>query len=60
MPFVTTALANLLIFVAIGIAVGLAFNRYGRGWWARHIGGRSDVSCALVGVAGRSSDFTSA
>lgn len=53
MPLITTALANLLIIVAIGIAVGLAFNRYGRSWWARHIGGtRSDVTCALVGVAG--------
>lgn len=53
MPLITTALANLLIIVAIGIAVGLAFNRYGRGWWARLIGGtRSDVTCALVGVAG--------
>jgi len=50
MPLITTALANLLIIVAIGIA---ALNRYGRGWWTRHIGGtRSDVTCALVGVAG--------
>jgi len=54
MPLITTALATLLIIVAIGIVAGLAFNRYGQGWWARHIGGgtRSDVTCALVGIAG--------
>ena len=54
MPLITTALANLLIVVAIGIVAGLAFNRYGRGWWARNVGGgtRSDVTCALVGIAG--------
>ena len=45
MPLITTALANLLIIVAIGIAVGLAFNRYGRSWWARHIGGRDLRTC---------------
>ena len=54
MPLITTALANLLIVVAIGIAAGLAFNRYGQGWWARNIGGgtRSDITTALVGIAG--------
>ena len=51
MPLITTGLANLLIVVAIGIVAGLAFNRYGRGWWARQRRGgtRSDVTCALVG-----------
>ena len=50
---ITTALANLLIVVAIGIVAGLAFNRYGRTWWARNVGGtRSDVTSALVGIAG--------
>lgn len=50
---ITTALANLLIVVAIGCIIGLAFNRYGQGWWARTVGGtRSDITCALVGVAG--------
>lgn len=54
MPLITTALAHLLIVVAIGIVAGLAFNRYGQGWWARHVAGgtRSDVTCALVGIAG--------
>jgi hypothetical protein len=51
---ITTALATLLILLVIGIVAGLAFNRYGRSWWARNIGGstRSDVTTALVGVAG--------
>ena len=54
MPLITTALANLLIVIAIGVVAGLAFNRYGRGWWARNIGGgtRSDTTSALVGTAG--------
>lgn len=54
MPLITTALANLLIVVAIGIVAGLAFNRYGRSWWPRNVGGgtRSDVTSALVGIAG--------
>ncbi len=51
---ITTALANLLIIVAIGIVAGLAFNRYGRSWWARNVGSgtRSDVTSALIGIAG--------
>jgi len=51
---ITTALAHLLIVVAIGIVAGLAFNRYGRSWWARNVGSgtRSDVTSALVGIAG--------
>ena len=51
---ITTALAHLLIVVAIGIGAGLAFNRYGRSWWARNVGGGtgSDVTSALVGIAG--------
>jgi len=51
---ITTALANVLIVVAIGIVAGLAFNRYGRSWWARNVGSgtRSDVTSALVGIAG--------
>ena len=54
MPLLTTALAHLLIVVVIGIAAGLAFNRFGQGWWARTIGSgtRSDVTSALVGIAG--------
>ena len=54
MPLITTALANLLIVIAIGIVAGLAFNRYGRRWWARNIGSatRSDITSALVGIAG--------
>jgi hypothetical protein len=54
MPLITTALANLLIVVVIGIVAGLAFNRYGRSWWARNVGGgtRCDITTALVGIAG--------
>ena len=54
MPLITTALAHLLIVVVIGIVAGLAFNRFGRGWWARNVGAgtRSDVTSALVGIAG--------
>jgi len=31
----STALANFIIVLIIGIVVGLAFNRYARGWLAR-------------------------
>lgn len=54
MPLITTALAILIIVTVIGIVAGLAFNRFGRGWWARQVGSgaRSDVTSALVGIAG--------
>jgi hypothetical protein len=32
MPIITTGLANLLIVLAIGMAAGLLFNRYGQTW----------------------------
>jgi uncharacterized membrane protein YeaQ/YmgE (transglycosylase-associated protein family) len=50
----TTSQETLLIVVAIGIAAGLMFKRYGRGWWSRHVVNRtqSDVTWALVGIAG--------
>jgi uncharacterized membrane protein YeaQ/YmgE (transglycosylase-associated protein family) len=53
MPILTTALANLLIILLIGVVAGLFFNRYSRSWLAR-IGGstRSDLTSALVGIAG--------
>ena len=53
MPIVTSALANLLIILLIGVVAGLFFNRYSRSWLAR-IGGssRSDLTSALVGIAG--------
>ena len=53
MPILTSALANLLIILLIGIVAGLFFNRYSRSWLAR-IGGtsRSDMTSALVGIAG--------
>ena len=53
MPIITTALANLLIILLIGVVAGLLFNRYSRSWLAR-IGGssRSDLTTALVGIAG--------
>jgi uncharacterized membrane protein YeaQ/YmgE (transglycosylase-associated protein family) len=49
----STALANFLIVLIIGIAVGLFFNRYARSWLAR-LGStkRSDITAALVGIAG--------
>ena len=53
MPILTTGLANLLIVLAIGIAAGLLFNRYGQTWLRRQFATRqSDVTSALVGIAG--------
>jgi len=53
MPILTSAMANLLIILLIGVVAGLFFNRYSRSWLAR-IGGssRSDLTSALVGIAG--------
>ncbi len=49
----SVALVNFLIVLAIGIVVGLAFNRYARTWLARlGSSSRSDVTSALVGIAG--------
>ena len=49
----STALANLVVILVIGIVVGLAFNRYARSWLAR-LGTttRSDITASLVGIAG--------
>lgn len=49
----STALANFLIVIVIGIVAGLVFNRYARSWLAR-LGSttRSDVTACLVGIAG--------
>jgi hypothetical protein len=49
----STALANFVIILVIGAVLGLAFNRYARSWLAR-LGSttRSDITCALVGIAG--------
>lgn len=49
----STALANFVIVIVIGIVVGLFFNRYARSWLAR-LGSttRSDITAALVGIAG--------
>ena len=55
MSIITTGLANFLIILAIGIIVGLVFNRYGRGWVGRQVvdaSGVGDVTYALVGIAG--------
>lgn len=50
---VTTAFANFLIVLVIGIVSGLVFNRYGHSWLARQLTTRqSDLTCALVGIAG--------
>jgi uncharacterized membrane protein YeaQ/YmgE (transglycosylase-associated protein family) len=49
----STALANFLIVLVIGIVAGLAFNRYARSWLARFgTTTRSDITSALVGIAG--------
>ena len=49
----STALANLLIILIIGVVAGIAFNRYARSWLAR-LGttASSDITSALVGIAG--------
>jgi uncharacterized membrane protein YeaQ/YmgE (transglycosylase-associated protein family) len=49
----SVALVNFLIVLAIGMVVGLAFNRYARNWLER-LGSktRSDITSALVGIAG--------
>jgi hypothetical protein len=47
------ALANLVVILVIGVAVGLAFNRYARSWLSR-LGNtrKSDITTSLVGIAG--------
>jgi hypothetical protein len=53
MAIVTTGVANLLIVLAIGIAAGLVFNRYGQTWLRRQFVARhTDVTSSLVGIAG--------
>jgi len=53
MPIVTSALANLLIILVIGIVAGLLFNRYGQNWISRQLTTRqSDITSSLVGIAG--------
>jgi uncharacterized membrane protein YeaQ/YmgE (transglycosylase-associated protein family) len=49
----STALANFLIILVIGIVAGFMFNRYAQSWLAR-LGSttRSDITTALVGIAG--------
>jgi uncharacterized membrane protein YeaQ/YmgE (transglycosylase-associated protein family) len=49
----STALANFLIILVIGVVAGLGFNRYARSWLAR-LGTttHSDITSALVGIAG--------
>lgn len=53
MPIATTAFANFLIVLIIGIVAGLAFNRYAQTWLSRRfITQQSDITTALVGIAG--------
>jgi len=53
MPIITTAVANLLIILIIGIVAGLVFNRYAQTWLSRQFTTRqSDITSALVGIAG--------
>ena len=35
MPLLTTAIAHLLVILAIGLIVGIVFNRFGRSWFGR-------------------------
>jgi uncharacterized membrane protein YeaQ/YmgE (transglycosylase-associated protein family) len=55
MAILTTALINLIAIIAIGIVVGVMFNRYGRSWLGRQTAGATglgDITYALVGIAG--------
>ncbi|MDF2114811.1 transglycosylase [Roseiarcaceae bacterium H3SJ34-1] len=55
MPIVTSAILNLIVVLAIGIAVGLLFNRFGISWLRRKTAGATgvgDSTYALVGIAG--------
>ena len=53
MAIITTGVARLLVVLAIGIAAGLVFNRYGQTWLRRQFVTRhSDLTSALVGIAG--------
>jgi len=55
MAILTTGVVNLIVILAIGIIVGLLFNRYGRSWLGRQTAGATgvgDITYALVGIAG--------
>jgi uncharacterized membrane protein YeaQ/YmgE (transglycosylase-associated protein family) len=55
MAIVTTGLLNFIVILAIGIVVGLVFNRYGRSWLGRQVAdatGAGDITYSLVGIAG--------
>jgi hypothetical protein len=53
MALITTSVATFLIVLAIGIAAGLVFNRYGQTWLRRQFVTRhSDFTSSLVGIAG--------
>ena len=53
MAIITTAVANLVIILIIGIVAGLLFNRYGQTWFRRQFTTRhTDITSSLVGIAG--------
>lgn len=54
MPILTTAIMNLIVVLAIGIAAGIIFARRGRTWLGQLGGSGSagEVTSALVGIAG--------
>jgi hypothetical protein len=55
MAIITTGMANLLIVLAIGIAAGLVFYRYGQTWLRRQFVTRhTDVTARLSASLGRS------
>jgi hypothetical protein len=46
------ALGTFLLLVVFGAAVGFAMIRYGHTWLGRQMAGASDITYALVGIAG--------
>ena len=53
MPIITTALANLIIILVIGVVAGLLFNRCGQTWLRRQFTTRhTGITSSLVGIAG--------
>jgi hypothetical protein len=59
MPIITTAVANLLIILIIGIVAGLVFNRYAHTWSSRQFTrGRATPHRRWSALPERSSVFT--
>jgi hypothetical protein len=55
LPILTTAVLTFIVLIAIGIVVGLVFNRRGRSWLGRRVAdatGAGDITYSLIGIAG--------